>query len=169
MAAASTGLIDIEVRGMRDIQGRFAHVTAELADAQRDEMKAMGRTIVRAIQHEAPVRTGALRKGVTFKTYLRGKSTELRVTSKMFYTGYVIRGRKGFGPVRAKALRFEPGPPGSGFIFRKWVGPTRPNNFPARAFRKLRDEPMKTARRISARVKRAYSYGPGPSPLARKD
>lgn len=163
------GLVDFEVRGMRDVQGRFARATKELAAAQRDEMRAMGRTIVRVIQYEAPVRTGDLKKGITFKTYLRGNNTELRVTSKMFYTEMVIRGRRGFGPVRAKALRFEPGPPGSGFIFRKWVGPTRPNNFPARAFRKLGDEPAKTAKRISARVQRAYSYGPGPNPLARRD
>lgn len=150
-------LFEVQIVGARDIQGRFQRASNELKAAQRDEMRDMGRTIVRVLQEEAPVRTGRLRRGIRFRTYQRLKDTELRITSEAPYTELVIRGR---GPVvakRAKALRFEPGPPGSGFIFRKRVGPAKANPFQKRAFAKLQDEPMRAARRIAGRIERAYS------------
>lgn len=138
------------------MRGRFARATAEVTRARREEMREMGRRVVKALQDEAPVRTGRLRKGIGFKTYESGRELEIRVTSEAPYTEYVIRGR---GPVEAKhakALRFEPGPPGSGFIFRRRVGPAKANPFQARAMSKIEREPSYTARQISRRVLAAF-------------
>lgn len=147
---------DIQLLGHRDVLGRFQRATAEVSRARRDEMRGLGRRVVQALQNEAPVRTGRLKRGLRFKTYDSGSRLELRITSEAPYTEIVIRGR---GPVyakHAKALRFEPGPPGSGFIFRKWVGPAKPNPFHRRAFTQLGDEPGRTAGRISARIESAF-------------
>lgn len=149
--------IDFEIVGFRDVQGRFVRATAAVRTARRDEMRKLGRRVVAALQEQAPVRTGRLRKGIRFNTREAGALTTLRVTSEAPYTNLVIRGR---GPVfakNAKALRFEPGPPGSGFIFRKWVGPAKANPFHRRAMAGLGDEPMQTAKRIGQQIERAYS------------
>lgn len=148
--------LSIRIEGNRDVAGRFARATAEVTRARRDEMRELGRWVVTSLQNEAPVRTGRLRKGITFKTHDSGSETEVRVTSAAPYTVYVIRGR---GPVvarRAKALRFEPGPPGSGFIFRKRVGPAKANPFHRRAFGQMGKEVDMTARRIARRVVAAF-------------
>lgn len=152
-------LLNIEITGLRDTKGRFAKVQGELPKIRRDEMRELGRRVVSALQDEAPVRTGKLKKGIRFRTTESGSNLELRVTSEAFYTGWVIRGR---GPVvakRAMALRFEPGPPGSGFIFRKRVKASKPNPFHARAFAKLtaQGEPETTARKMARRITNAYS------------
>ncbi len=153
-------LFDVKVLGVRDCQGRFARVVSELAVARREEMRDLGRRIVKAEREEAPFRTGKLRKGINFHTTKDTPShTELVITSKEIYTKWVIGGRGPVVAIHAKALRFEPGPPGSGFIFRKSVGPAKANPFQARAYEKVAaaGDPMMVARRISARVLNAYS------------
>lgn len=153
-------LLDIKIEGVRDAQGRFARATKVLVYEMRESMRFLGDEVVRTLQAEAPVRTGQLKKGIRYRTQQKGqREIELRVTSEAPYTVYVIRGR---GPVEAKnakALRFEPGPPGSGFIFRKRVGPAKANPFVARAMQLLatKGEPEKTARAISRRVKSAFT------------
>ncbi len=154
-------LLDFKVEGLRDAQGRFAAALKETVAAKREEMRALGRRVVEVMREEAPVRTGYLRDHILFHTVREGRETELRVTSKAPYTIYVIRGR---GPVVAgpgRVLRFEPGPPGSGFIFRKRVGPAKANPFQARAMRRLGREPELTVARIGRRITSAYAYGPG--------
>lgn len=152
--------LEIEITGYRDIQGRFARATAEVQKATRDGLRGLGRRIVAALQVEAPVRRGRLRRGIRMRTdQLSGPVMRLRATSEAPYTFYVIRGR---GPVVAgpgKVLRFEPGPPGSGFIFRKRVGPAKANPFQRRAFAALQaeGEPEKTTRSIARQIERAYS------------
>ncbi len=149
--------LEITIEGQRDLLGRFDRATKEVRLARRDEMRGMGQRVVAALRAEAPVRTGRLRKGIRFNTRESGSELEMHVTSEAFYTPMVIYGRKGFGPKHAKALRFEPGPPGSGFIFRKWVGPSKPNPFHRRAFAVLGDEPGRTAAKISRRIESAFA------------
>ena len=149
-------LLSIRIEGNRDAQGRFARSIAAVPRARREELRELGRRVVLALQKEAPVRTGRLRKGITFKTRDSGWESEVRVTSEAPYTVYVIRGR---GPVvakRAKALRFEPGPLGSGFIFRKRVRAAKANPFHRRAFDSLGDETTMAARRVARRVLAAF-------------
>ena len=109
------------------------------------------------LKDEAPVRTGRLRKGLTYKTSDSGKATKLVLYSAAPYTDLVLRGR---GPVEAKhakALRFEPGPPGSGFIFRKRVGPAKANDFVGRVVGRAGGEMQAAARRMAAQVAAAWS------------
>ena len=154
----SIGLLSITVQGGRDLRGRFARVVDELARARREEMRDLGKEIVQTLRSEAPVRTGRLRQGLGYNTRESGTSLRISVTSEAPYTDLVIRGR---GPVeakRAKALRFEPGPPGSGFIYRKRVGPAKANPFVARAMSKLGGIEHRTAARISSRITRAWQH-----------
>ena len=156
--ARPSALLEIEVVGLRDLQGRFAAATRELQTRRREELKGLGARVVDAIAAEVPVRTGRLQRGIGYRVRRDGKVMELAVTSEAPYTIIVLRGR---GPVvarRAKALRFEPGPPGSGFIFRKRVGPAAANPFMARALRRLSaaGEPYKTAASIGRHVQRVF-------------
>lgn len=154
----SEKFLQIEIRGLRDVQGRFARVESELQTARREELRNLGRRVVEKIRAEAPVRTGRLRKGITFKTLQNGTVMRIGISSAAPYTLFVIRGRGPIVAKNAKALRFEPGPPGSGFIFRRRVGPAKANPFVARAMAQLGDEPTNTARRIGARLERAYAF-----------
>lgn len=146
---------DIKIQGLRDAQGRFAKATAAVQGATRDEMRELGRRVVAALWDEAPEQTGRLKKGLRARTTVdSGSRMELRITSEAFYTPWVIHGR---GPVvarRAKALRFVID---GKVIFRKRVGPSRPNPFHRRALAKLGDEPGKTAGRISRQIESAFS------------
>ena len=152
-------LFDVKVLGVRDAKGRFHRCVSELGVARREEMREMGRKVVKVLREEAPIRTGKLRAGIHFRTSKETPTrTELAIYSKEPYTQWVIRGRGPVVAIRARALRFEPGPPGSGFIFRKRVGPAKANPFQARAFARLQPEPLMVVRRISARITRAYSY-----------
>jgi hypothetical protein len=151
-------LVNVEIIGARDVKGRFQRATAEVQIAQREEMRELGRAVVKAVQAEAPVRTGRLKRGITMKTAQSGNQTRVTISSAAKYTDWVINGRRGFGPKKARALRFEPGPPGSGFIYRKWVGPSRPNPFVRRALGTLNGEPERTAGRIATRIERAFTH-----------
>lgn len=159
MGDKAGNLFRVELLGVRDAQGRFARATAELVRARRDELRALGRRVVEIMRDEAPIRTGRLRKGITSRTTENLGNLRITVGSAADYTIYVVRGR---GPVEAKlakALRFEPGPPGSGFIFRRRVGPAKANDFPKRGFARLASEgePDRTVRRIARRVESAYT------------
>lgn len=152
-------VFSLEVRGARDARGRFTRATAEIRAAQRAEMQGLGRRIRDAVRAEAPVRTGRLRRGIGYRTADLGKSVEVRLRSEAFYTKWVLFGRGPVVATRARALRFEPGPPGSGFIFRKRVGPAKANPFVGRALRRLAadGEPRATANRIGQRVVRSFA------------
>ena len=151
--SAGGTFLDIQVTGHRDVMGRFVRASGEIVRAHREEMRELGRRIDSALQREAPVKTGRLRKGITFKTYDSGSSTELKVSSEAPYTKWVIRGR---GPVvakRAKVLRFEID---GRILYRRRVGPAKANPFPRRALSGLSVESSVVARRMAARVLAAY-------------
>jgi hypothetical protein len=89
---ASFLVLNIEEHGIRDLQGRFAKFTEESAKIQRDSLRNLGHEYVRILREEAPIDTGNLREGITFKTYEINKGHELHITSKMGYTPFVLRG-----------------------------------------------------------------------------
>jgi hypothetical protein len=155
-----TPLFHVEIYGIRDMQGRFVRATEEAINAKRQEIQALGQKARDLLRAEAPVRTGRLKRSIIYRTRVNSAMlTQVEVTANVPYLGYVIRGR---GPVvarRAQALRFEPGPPGSGFIFRKRVGPAKANPFQARALERLyaSGEPGVTSQRIAIRITRAFS------------
>jgi len=90
---------------------------------QGDVIERVRPIVHRAVQHEAPVRTGRLRREVYARREGRNR---IVVGSAAPYTKYVVRGR---GPVVArpgKVLRFTIG---GTVLFRKRVGPAKANNF----------------------------------------
>ncbi|KKM64081.1 hypothetical protein LCGC14_1504910 [marine sediment metagenome] len=159
----TTNLMSMDVIGLREMTGRFGKMAGNqgLRKIHREELRNLGRKAVGILRKEASMRTGDLRKGMGFKTFDRRTTTELKLTSKMFYTKWVLDGRRGFSVKNAQALRFEPGPPGSGFIFRKSVGPAKANPFLDRTMSKLSGmgEPRKTAGTIGARLGRIFTRG----------
>lgn len=154
-------LITIDVVGHRNLQGRFVRASQELTRALREETREMGRRLVSIFRAEAPIRTGRLRRGIGFRTRDLGRSIDMRITSEAPYTRYVIRGRRAVYPVKAKALRFEPGPPGSGFIYRKRVRPAKANPFHERAYARAGYEQTMAVRRMAQRVHVALGYQTG--------
>ncbi len=91
---ASFLVFSIQEEGFRDLLGRFAKWDDRAAEIQRESLRDLGREYVDVLQGEAPKDTGDLREGITFKTYERKGATELRITSKQFYTVFVLRGTK---------------------------------------------------------------------------
>jgi hypothetical protein len=61
-------LLKLEVMGYRDAQGRMSQRTDEIVRAQRDEMRAMARGMVGALQHYAPEKTGKFKQGIAYRT-----------------------------------------------------------------------------------------------------
>lgn len=71
------GLLRLEVSGYRNVKGRFARRTTELAGARRDEMRGLGRSGVKTIRHYAPEDTGKFKAGVRYRTSESGNTTRL--------------------------------------------------------------------------------------------
>lgn len=87
-------LLDIKVSGLRDVVGRFSRFEQPLLDIRRNELRDLGRRYVKVLQEEAPKDTGRLQRGITFDTYVKPPSVELRIVSKESYTVYVLRGTR---------------------------------------------------------------------------
>jgi len=148
----------LELRGAQDAYNRVLRVEGVLKGERPVMMRELGRRLVGIMREAAPERTGKLKEGIAYHiTHEDANSTEMVVASEAFYTKWILRGR---GPVyaqRARALRFEPGPPGSGFIYRKSVGRAPANPFHVRAIKRATDELKWLERYMSERVQRAYS------------
>jgi len=70
-------LLKLEAIGYRNTQGRFAQRTDKLAQAQREEMRDLGRVGVSVLRHYAPKRTGKFAEGLAYRTDTRARSTTL--------------------------------------------------------------------------------------------
>jgi len=80
-------LLKMEVMGYRDVKGRLAKRTPELAAARRDTMRGLARSMVSTLQHYAPKRTGEFAAGIAYRTDERGDTT-----TATFY----VRGKHAF-------------------------------------------------------------------------
>jgi hypothetical protein len=70
-------LLTFEALGYRDVAGRMARRSTELVQAQRDEMRELGRAGVSTIRHYAPEDTGKFKAGIRYRTTDTGKGTTL--------------------------------------------------------------------------------------------
>jgi len=70
-------LLKVEVRGYRDVQGRYIRRTEELRRARRDTLRGLARSGVRTIRHYAPEDTGEFKSGIRFRTTDRENSTTI--------------------------------------------------------------------------------------------
>jgi len=80
-------LLKMEIMGYRDVKGRLARRTPELAAARRDMMRDLARSMVSTLRHYAPKRTGEFAAGIGFRTDERGSRT-----TATFY----VRGKHAF-------------------------------------------------------------------------
>ena len=106
--------------------------------------------------------------GKKFIKGLKRRPLEARVQTSVSYFEAVDKGRSAVRPVVAKALRFPAGTrrlkPGrsrkspakiKGFVFRKFVGPTKPQNLTKRALRRI--QPFIRALTTSTRNRKPIS------------
>jgi hypothetical protein len=97
-------LLKLEVRGYRDIEGRFTRRTDELARARRDNMRELARGVVDTLRWYAPKETGKFQEGIAYRTDDRGSTT-----SVTFY----VRGEHAFLlEILARGTRPHPIPKG---------------------------------------------------------
>lgn len=161
---ASFLLLDVQEHGLRDIHGRFARFSEEMQDVNRDVLRNLGRKYVDTLREEAPHDTGALREGITFKTYERGKDLELRITSHASYTAFVLGGtRPHSAPISALqgwadrhginvwALWWSIKKRGTS-MWSFYTYGDKANRFQARAEQKMQPEFETTVRAISQRL-----------------
>ena len=90
-------LLNIQVSGLRDVVGRFSRFEQPLLDIRRDELRDLGRRYVKVLREEAPKDTGKLAQGISFDTYVKPPSVDLRIVSKETYTIFVLRGTRPHG------------------------------------------------------------------------
>lgn len=143
----------IKVIGLDALQEHLARSAMATAAAPRVVVQSLARELKNLLLEEAPSKTGALRRGIHYRTVGRGGSWEARFSSDADYTPFVIHGTAAHdifpGAVRG---RFGPGgdhPTESDKRALFWSGAAHPvafvhhpgtkaNDFPARAMERLR-------------------------------
>jgi len=128
----------IEILGINEVLERLRIMQWSLSQSPRKIVQEVAKIAKEALQQEAPVRTGALRRGIRYRTFAPSSSYEAfaRFTSDADYTPFVIHGTAPhfIRPVNAKALYW----PGSAHpvAFVRHPG-TRPDDFVERAMREV--------------------------------
>ena len=159
----------------RGLVGRFAKATKRLLEEHRKSVRFLGQRWVEIAKEEAPVRTGAFRDSISFKTFVREKSISLRTYQAEPLGRWIILGTKPhkIRPRNKGALYFlwkKHGyyvvvPKGGGFKthfrgpgIKLWIGKgyvdhpgTKPNPYNARAYDRWMPEVEKEIKRISTR------------------
>lgn len=125
--------VTVQIVGLDALQAHLTAMQAGLAAAPRRIVSEYARVLKRAMVDEAPVRTGALRRGIHYRTVGQGEAAEARFTDDEDYTPFVIHGTAAheIRPATKKAL-FWPGA-AHPVAFVQHPG-TQPNDFPGRAF-----------------------------------
>lgn len=142
-------MTDIQIvieKPLRDLAGRFAKASEELVRARRDGLRQLGARYVQEARKEAPKRSGKFAEGLSYRTYVRGDTPELRTYSPQPLGRWIIDGTPPHKIVarNAPALSFEwpGGPAGPGRYFFKSVNHpgTQPNPFHERAWENIKGE-----------------------------
>lgn len=116
------------MRGARNLAGGFARGAREVQSVLVDEFDDSSTTLTRIAREAAPRDTGRLHAGITAEVSSGGARVVVTLYSTAVsdegfpYTDVTRFGHAdGIYPVRAKALRFEPGGRGTGFICRAYT------------------------------------------------
>lgn len=147
----------MELRGVDRARRKLRNVATGAPNVFREGLQELGQQARRIYREEEPYRTGALRTGTTYRTTIQGDLYRLRLDSTAKHTDWVMHGRGPVVAIRAKALRFEPGPPGSGVIFRKRVGPAKANPFHQRALQRFEPLVDRAVVAMGARIETMWS------------
>lgn len=133
--------VTIQIVGVDALKGRFTSMRQAWAAAPRSIVNQAAQVLKKALQQEAPVRTGALRRGIRFRTQASGGAVIARFTSEAAYTPFVIQGTKpheiwaGFytGRSSKRVLAWSGADHPTPYVQHPG---TRANDFPVRAMRK---------------------------------
>ena len=170
-------ILSIEVKGLKDIMGRFTRAEGWILEVRRQEMQALGRSGVKVLRKEAPqgvtgMGTGGLRAGIGYQTQVVGNGITLTFRSEAPHTRYVIYGtRPRTKPPPVNALRAWADMHGinvyalvksiqkkgtSVWSLQKYG--SMANKFPERAAKGMEGEIWETTRRIGNRVTQYLVY-----------
>ena len=84
--------VTIEVVGLDEVLQRLQIMQWSLAHAPRKVVQEASKILKEAMQHEAPVRTGALRRGIHYRTYGTVESAYARFYDDEDYAQFVLEG-----------------------------------------------------------------------------
>lgn len=84
--------ITIQILGLDALTTRLRTMKASWANAPRHVVHEAAEVLKKAIQAEAPSRSGALRRGIHYRTRAIGPAVAARFTSEASYTQFVIKG-----------------------------------------------------------------------------
>lgn len=125
--------ITIKLVGLDALQAHLTAMREGLQVAPRRIVMEYAKVLKPAMQDEAPVRTGALRRGIHYRTEGSGLQATARFYDDEEYVTFVVGGTRPhiIRPRHRRAL-FWPGARRP-VLFVRHPG-TKPNDFPARAF-----------------------------------
>lgn len=131
--------VTVEIVGLDALQAHLTAMREGLAVAPRRIVMEYAKVLKREMVDEAPVRTGALRRGIHYRTEGAGETVTARFYDDEDYTPFVIHGTAPHDiyPVHAKAL-FWPGA-AHPVAFVHHPG-TKADDFPGRAFDRTQGE-----------------------------
>jgi len=128
--------VTIEVVGLDEILQRLEIMQWSLGQAPRKIVQDFAKIAKEAMQHEAPERTGALKRGIRYRTFGSVESAYARFYDEEEYAFFVIEGTRPHDIYpREKQALFWPGAEHP-VPFVHHPG-TRADDFPERAMREL--------------------------------
>jgi len=160
--------LTLEALGYREVTGRFARRSQVLETERRALIRNAGRTFTEALARHAPKRTGEFARGLFYRTYDRGYTSEAR-----FYAGgkhafvlpFLIYGTRphtiptgGSAAQMAKGypltFYWEKGPAGKGwYSFWSVQHPgTKPSPFVDEAYREIGPQLKSDLQKVAVRV-----------------
>lgn len=102
--------IDIDIPGLPSLVRRYGTGIAPIVqDEQKRAGDRSGLAVMRRAQGKVRVKTGHLRRSVTFTTTVQGFAVETKVGTNVPYGRYLDEGTRAHGPVRARVLVFQVG------------------------------------------------------------
>ena len=152
--------VKVDTRGVRDMAGRFARASANARKVLHEEGKSYVERLGRAVQAEAPARTGALRRSVRTHVEMNGARVHGTIAITAPYARPVIEGSRPH-IIRARGGRVLAFQRGGKAIFARVVRHpgTKPNPFPARALRRY--PPGPAVRKVVGRITTQLTSGSG--------
>lgn len=157
-----------EALGYRDVMGRFARRSEEMARGQREMVRDQSREMIAALGEEAPRATGTFAAGMHYRTDVRpgGTTATIYVRGKhAFLLPLIVRGTAGHEiPTGGSATQlakgyplgffWEKGPAGPGkyHFWSVWHPGTKADDFVKRALDRRWPEMQRDLRRVAIRV-----------------
>lgn len=164
--------IEVDVRGYRDLQGRFIKADANLISERINFMRTIGKRIIQLAKEEAPGNpSGEFKKSFTFIIARKGSAVRGEFLSPEPLTSWIVRGTKphniyvsplhrGMPIFQQTSTRFGRGGRGGLFFYRKVRHPgTKPNPFVERVAIKIDPEVSEQLSKVANRWSIKFTGG----------